>query len=391
MERQIIDVMFSLLRYELGFGAELSDVERELESANMDELYKLSKAQDMEHLVADALSRQGLLSGDGEAVKRFQKAQMLALFRYERINYDYREICRALTEAGIEFLPLKGALIRDLYPQPWMRTSCDIDILVREESLDAAIAALTEKLSFKWNGEREYHDVSLFSQGGVHLELHFSILENTEYLDRVLTRVWDYAVAFDGGEYERRMTNEFFIFHHLSHMAYHFTAGGCGIKPFLDLAVMKDRFDFDGEKLAELLDECGLCSFYESVKTLTDVWFFGAEPSALTERMQEYILLGGVYGTLENRVSIDQSKQGGGRFRYMLSRIFVKRDQLAINYPMVARHGWLSPIYQLRRWFDILFSKGRFKKSVREWQLSGGISKDKESATKALLDEIGLK
>lgn len=389
MERQIIDVMFSLLRFELGFCAELSDGERELARANVDGLYKLSKSHDTEHLVADALSRQGLLTGDGEAAKKLQKAQMLAIFRYERINYDYREICRALTEAGIEFLPLKGALIRELYPQPWMRTSCDIDILVREESLDAAISALTEKLSFTWNGEREYHDVSLFSPGGVHLELHFSILEHTEYLDRVLARVWDYTVPLEGQECERRMTSEFFMFHHLSHMAYHFTAGGCGIKPFLDIAVMRDRFEFDAEGLKALLDECGLAEFYESVRALTDVWFFGAEPSALTERMQAYILHGGVYGSFDNRIAVSQS-QKGGKLRYILGRIFVPTDVLISRYPSLERRRWLMPAYQVRRWFGIVFC-GRLKSSVQEIKASGSISKDKETATKELLDELGLK
>lgn len=389
MERQIIDVMFSLLRYELGSGEPLNDGERELVGANIDALYKLSKSHDMEHLVADALSRQGLLVGDGEAAKKLQKAQMVALLRYERINYDYREICRTLEDAGVEFLPLKGALIRDFYAQPWMRTSCDIDILVREESLDSAIAELTEKLSFKWDGTREYHDVSLFSPGGVHLELHFSILENTEQLDGALARVWDHTVALDGLEYERRMSNEFFIFHHIAHMAYHFAAGGCGIKPFLDLAVMKGRFAFDGQKLKALLEECGLISFYESVRSLTDAWFFGAEHSALTEKMQEYILQGGVYGTFENRVAVDQS-QKGGKLRYMLGRIFVPMDVLSARYPSVERHKWLMPAYQVRRWFGIIFC-GRLKRSVRELRTSGSISKDKESAIKALLDEIGLK
>lgn len=389
MERQIIDVMFSLLRYEIGSGEPLNDGERELVGANIDALYALSKAHDTEHLVADALSRQGLLSGESEAVKKLGKAQMVALLRYERINYDYREICRALEGAGIEFLPLKGALIRDFYAQPWMRTSCDIDILVREESLDAAIAALCEKLSFKWDGTREYHDVSLFSPGGVHLELHFSILENTERLDGVLSRVWDHTVALDGHEYERRMTNEFFMFHHLAHMAYHFISGGCGIKPFLDLAVMKGRFEFDAQKLKALLEECGLVSFYESVMKLTDVWFFGADATELTERMQKYILLGGVYGTFENRVAIDQSKRGG-KLRYMLGRIFVPMDVLSARYPSVERHKWLMPAYQVRRWFGIIFC-GRLKRSVRELRTSGSISKDKESAIKALLDEIGLK
>ena len=159
MERKIIDVMFSLLRYEVCSGEALSDDERELALSERDVLLRLSKAHDMEHLVADALSRQGLLSGDDDATKKLARAQMLSLFRYERINYDYLEVCRVLEDAGIEFLPLKGAIIRDLYPQPWMRTSCDVDILVREEALERAVAVLTESLSFKQSGERGYHEI----------------------------------------------------------------------------------------------------------------------------------------------------------------------------------------------------------------------------------------
>ena len=107
MERQIIDVMFSLLRYEVCSGAALNDDERELVGRELEALLKLSKSHDMEHLIADALSRQGLLSGADEATKKLAKAQMLALLRYERINYDYHEICRVLEEAEIEYLPLR--------------------------------------------------------------------------------------------------------------------------------------------------------------------------------------------------------------------------------------------------------------------------------------------
>lgn len=389
MNRPVIDVMFSLLRFELGSGVVLTEDERAVAAAELDSLLKLSKSHDAEHLVADALSRQGLLVGDGEAVKKFGKAQMLSLFRYERINYDYQAICRVLEEAKIEFLPLKGALIREFYPAPWMRTSCDIDILVREESLDSAIAELTEKLSFKWDGTREYHDVSLFSPSGVHLELHFSILEHMEQIDGVLARVWEHASASEGAQYEMRLTNEFFIFHHIAHMAYHFISGGCGIKPFLDLAVMKDKLDVDAEKLGVLLSECGLSDFYASILKLTDVWFFGAEATSVTERMQEYILTGGVYGTVENKIAVDHGKKGG-KMGYLMSRAFVSTDILIVRYPSLAKHRWLVPIYQVRRWFGIVFC-GRLKRSVNEIKLSGSISDDRAQATKALLDEIGLK
>ena len=53
MERKIIDIMFSLLRFELGSGAALTEDERALAAAELDSLLKLSKAHDAEHLVCE--------------------------------------------------------------------------------------------------------------------------------------------------------------------------------------------------------------------------------------------------------------------------------------------------------------------------------------------------
>lgn len=36
-------------------------------------------------------------------------------------------------------------------------------------------------------------------------------------------------------EYEYQERPEFFAYHHLAHMKYHFVHGGCGIRTFLDL------------------------------------------------------------------------------------------------------------------------------------------------------------
>ena len=152
---------------------------------------------------------------------------------------------------------------------------------------------------------------------------------------------------------------------------------------------MKGRFEFDADALFALLDECGLRSFYESALALCDVWFFGAEPTGLTESMQEFVLRGGVYGTLENQVSVGQSKRGG-RARYVWGRIFVSTEHLTLSYPSLKGRKWLSPAYQVRRWFDIVFG-GRLGRSVQEIKTSGGVSKDKERSTGELLDEIGLK
>ena len=49
---------------------------------------------------------------------------------------DCVECCNALEKAQIPFVPLKGSVIRKYYPEAWMRTSSDIDVLVHKEDVE---------------------------------------------------------------------------------------------------------------------------------------------------------------------------------------------------------------------------------------------------------------
>ena len=85
-------------------------------------LYKLSKAHDLAHLVGDALIKNDLIGND-EIKAKYQKQVMIAIYRYEKINYELNRLRSALNEAQIPFIPLKGSVLRQYYPEPWMRTS----------------------------------------------------------------------------------------------------------------------------------------------------------------------------------------------------------------------------------------------------------------------------
>ena len=85
-------------------------------------LYKLSKAHDLAHLVGDALIKNDLIGND-EIKAKYQKQVMIAIYRYEKINYELNHLRSALNEAQIPFIPLKGSVLRQYYPEPWMRTS----------------------------------------------------------------------------------------------------------------------------------------------------------------------------------------------------------------------------------------------------------------------------
>ena len=151
------------------------------------------------------------------------------------IEREQQTIYKLFEDNAIEFIPLKGAVIRQYYPEPYMRTSCDIDILVHEEDLERAKNALVSALNYKSSEKISFHDISLFSLGGIHLELHYNLKEKRQNLDELLGKVWDYAVNTKEGKYFKLQSPEFYIFYHIAHMANHFLRGGCGIRTFIDL------------------------------------------------------------------------------------------------------------------------------------------------------------
>ncbi len=381
-----VSLMFALFRDTLGASPLTKEQRAHLTEEALASLYALSKEHDMAHMVAHALSKQGIL-GDDEISQKFIKKQMLAVYRYERLNATYQRICSLLREASIAFIPLKGSVIRALYPDPYLRTSCDIDILVKEEALDTAIAILSDKIGFTKEPEKMYHDVSLYLVGNVHLELHFNILETIPAMDKVLARAWDYALPVEEGSPQLRFTDEFLLFHIIAHTAYHFLKGGCGIRPIMDLWLLLGT-PYDSEKLHMLLAEAQLATFFEGATELARVWFEGEIHTPLTQSMTAYILGAGTYGSVENRLSVEADKSKG-RFGYLLRRIFMPYGALCGQYPKLKKWPILYPVYTVARWFRA-FNKKKRKRAVEEVRRTTALSTEKTQAVSDMLAALSL-
>ena len=116
-----IRTMMDLIASEV-CGKEIDKSQYTLTDEELVKLYKLSKSHDLAHLVGDALIKNDLIGND-EIKAKYQKQVMIAIYRYEKINYELNRLRSALNEAQIPFIPLKGSVLRQYYPEPWMRTS----------------------------------------------------------------------------------------------------------------------------------------------------------------------------------------------------------------------------------------------------------------------------
>lgn len=384
---QIVNLMMKLIKSEISgemFDRTLCD---DLTDENWRSLYQLSKRHDLAHLVGDAVLKNKLIS-DNDMKEKFEKQVFKAVYRYERINYELREIIKVLNEAQIPYIPLKGSVIRQYYPAPWMRTSCDIDILVHEDDLERAKCALTERLEYKFDSKGS-HDIGAFSPSGVHLELHYKLIEDeiVGKADVPLLDIWSYA-SVEKDTYCFSLNDEMYFYYHIAHMAKHFEHGGCGVRPFIDLWVLRHSLPENKTERVELLERGGLLKFAEASEMLSKIWFDGAEYNSLTRQMEDYLLHGGVYGIVDNRVAVQQANKGS-KFKYALSRIWLPYERLRFHYPSLENHRWLLPLYEVRRWFKLLLCGG-VKRSVNELKVNAVTNTETRNQTTQMLSEIGL-
>ncbi len=337
-------------------------------------LCAMAKSHDLLHLIAPALSAQ-TPPCEPALAERLTAEQMLSLYRAETMQAERDRIGEVLAEAGIPYIPLKGAYLSAFYPKGVRRIGCDIDLLVKREDLAQALVCLRGQ---GYGGEkRQDHDIALTSPTGISLELHFSLCSGEDPTNAILARAWEFAVPdpddpLPPSATRHRFTPDFLLFYQLAHMKKHFRGGGCGVRSFLDLYVLETRIGIDRHAADALLRESGSLAFAEGMFALVDRWLHAAPPTDLVDRLEELILRAGVYGALQNSVAFSQIRLGG-RFRHFLRKVFLTYDQMLVFYPSLEKHRWLLPLYQVRRWCRILFCGG-VGHAVREVRMNQRVS-----------------
>lgn len=380
-------VLFALLRTAVCGEVLSEEVVAACTPSILSKVYYLAAKHDLAHLAAHAL--ENLTLSENEILKKFKAAKSQAIYRYMRQDFEYHRICNALEQGNIPFIPLKGAVLRDQYPQAWMRTSVDLDVLVHPEDVTRAADILEAKLSYKIEG-RATHDVSLQTPGGAHIELHFDLVEEgrASSAKAVLDKVWEIAVLKDGSDFCYELPDAWLYFYHIAHMAKHFEVGGCGIRAFLDLWLLENIAAGDPNHRRVMLEQGGLLRFTQAAVKLSRVWFSCEAPDDLSQRLEQFILQGGTFGSSGNRVALNQQNRGG-KLAYLISRIFIPYEKLKRYYPILEKYRWLTPFMQVRRWF-MLLKPDVARMAKRELAANNTLTQQDAKKVSKLLNDIGL-
>lgn len=265
---------------------------------------------------------------------------------------ERRRVYAAFEEAGIRYVPLKGIILDGLYPARGMREFADNDILI-----DAGNAEKAGKIMTSLGYEVSLGDVhdACHRDPVFNFEIHKKLFLDDNPVQSYFSDIMDRCVPVQSGSgFELRMTDEDFYIHVLTHFKKHFTNGGTGLRSFADIWLLKNSYVQRGIQVSpDLLHTLGLDSFEQQVLSLAEGLF--AHPDTLSYDDLAYIMESGTYGTLKH--SCENGIREKGRFRYILSHLFLPLSSMRTIYPVLCRCPWLLPFFWCVRLVSRLFCK----------------------------------
>lgn len=280
------------------------------------------------------------------------------------------KILERFEQEGIKCMPLKGIILKHLYPQFYMRRMSDLDILIDIRNLKETRQIMTDLGFEAWRFD-EHHDVyTYFSY--VNVELHKLLLVGK--LEEYFKIGFERAKLKRGSSYIYEMSIEDFYIHMIGHMASHFVHSGMGIRVVLDVRVYLDRYEtvMNQVYLEKELKEAGLYTFTKHIEKLSAILFKDEPSNGFYDDLTEYIMKSGYLGNDKHRDILevvkknDSEKRWGARKRAIIDAIFLPYKSMCFTYPILKKVPALLPCAWVVRWITVLTKRrnniGRLQK-----------------------------
>lgn len=356
-------------------------------SVDWEELLDLAKKHMLLPLLCDGLQKAGVWAEvPSEAAKTLEKACMQAVYQDVQMENVRQKLEARLKEEKIPYVFLKGSVLKYDYPDPSLRTMCDMDVLVHTENYPQI-----EKIALELKGEAGHSDGNhrnYHFPGGVEVEFHPNLIHQDTPVGTDINPGWQYTEQTADGI---RMTEEGIYLNTLCHLANHFVLGGVGVRFVLDVWVNRHlrKEPIDREKVEKDVESFGLLDFARNIEALAECWFGKGESSPLLEELGEYILTSGSHGRTDRAVlnSVTLSK-GGSRRSALWGKIFHSRSEMEDRFPWCKGKPWLLPIAWCVRAFRAVTKRGKL---IFTWSKeTSKVTKSQADAQKEMFSRFGI-
>ena len=318
-------------------------------------LYKVADHQMMTAITALSLESAGIKN------EVLTQAKGKAIRKEVLLDAERKSVQEKLEEAGIWYMPLKGAVLKDLYPAVGMRQMSDVDILI-DDTRVKDVRRIMEELGYKHVHRNPIHD-DYFKLPVCNFEMHYRLFSAESYVfNNYYKRIKEKLIKDEHNNFGYHLCAEDFYIYIISHEYSHYMSRGTGLRPILDIFVFCEHHcdDLDWDYIEGELNELGITQFENKQRSLAYYLFDKGVLTEDTQEMLEQALSSGLYGSTSEYVNRRIERYGGGaigRIRYILSRIFLPLDTIRGCYSYFNRFPILLPIFPVYRLIQALTVK----------------------------------
>lgn len=320
-------------------------------------------AHKLENLAYLYLSEIETGAADNKFMLLFKDKYKQAVHNDAAQQYYLSRIRETFAENGIDYLLLKGCVMKRLYPSSDLRQSADMDIYIGKENTHRAKPIMEsmefENVTFSEGESTDNYKADKFS----YVELHKKLISDDYPWKDECNKILDRLIPV--GNHEYVMNNEDFYIFMVCHIAKHMKWGGIGIRAILDVWVYIRHYgDMNWNTIRSIIEKCGLTKFHENLLKLIDFWFEGKPADEETEKLGLYIASSGWNG-LDKQMesaSIDRlagttDSKGYLKLNLYLKAAFMSRDVMQEKYPILKNHPVFLPFCWIHRAVNAVLHK----------------------------------
>jgi hypothetical protein len=358
------------------------------EQVDWKQMYLLAMNHGMIGILRAAASERDDLSERGK--RYIEERYLIALARRMEQERAAEELFSALREHGIRYMPLKGYLMRRLYPSPDLRQSGDLDVFY-DSGRRKELPAIMEQMGYTFVASCAHH--AEYQRGTVLVEMHHALTVQTPRAEAYYADIWSRLLSEDGVEY--RFSDEDAYIYMMLHTLKHFAIeGGTGIRSVLDIAVYRDAKPTIHEAyLTQEFEKLGMTRFVSVFERLSRVWFCGEAEDEEVALLGAYIADGTAFGTQEQRavlLATEGTEKASGGLRYVVQRLFPPYRRMRMAYPYLKRCPPLLPFFWVVRWCSILFSRRHRENARRDMALLQAVTPEATARMRQIRRITGL-
>lgn len=346
---------------------------------DLEAVYEYVKISGISAITFMALENAVDVSDESSFMFEWKKMRLNAMRRNLLFDQERSEITNFLEQNGICYLPLKGSVIKEMYPNPEMREMNDNDILIDQNGRDQAKDFMLNRgYAIKPNDKGVIDDKGnsdeFIKDPFFYFELHKFLIE-----ERYSPKQYDYFLSIKDRlikdtdkEYGYHMSDEDYYLYMICHAHKHFSRNGMGIRFLMDEYVfLKEKGEtLDNDYINEKIREFGLEQFDSDLRKVSKMAFDEDEEcleeslSDSEKALYDSCLGAGIFGNIETRWKNEAYEMSTNstdtitKKEYIKNRLFPDENWYRIYHPFVYKHKIVKPFFTIYR-LTVLAFRGR--------------------------------